>query len=201
MDGEQGGYPNSSQSHRSRGRGCSKKPARGLKVEKVPDTVFVSTEVSEPTSFDTTGVDGSDADASDPHSGPVSDAESSNPHSVAGDSVVDTDTDMEERAERKRAHAQPKVPFHGDDRSRGESSRFNNEPEVGNIGIFFGNRGLDLLTPVAYLRLQENDLTADPKSKSFEWAFPPECAVREMATLKRAGFCIFESAQRRCSQD
>ena len=48
---------------------------------------------------------------------------------------------MEARAERKRDSAQPTVSFVGDDRSRGESSEFNKEPEVSNIGIFSGNWG------------------------------------------------------------
>ena len=110
MDGEQGGYPNSSQSHRSRGRGCFENARGRSKSDRkrvqmgnmewrpktqsieVPDTVFGTTEVSEPTSFDTTVVaelramgDDSDADATN-HSDPVSDAESS---------VVESDEDME----------------------------------------------------------------------------------------------------------
>ena len=85
----------------------------------------------------------SDAEGSNPHSVPDSDAETttSNLHSIPGDSVVCSDSDMEEQAERKRANAQPKLAFHGDDRSRGESSIYNEEPEVGNIGFFFGNWG------------------------------------------------------------
>ena len=79
----------------------------------------------------------SDAEGSNPHSVPDSDAETttSNLHSIPGDSVVCSDSDREEQAERKRANAQPKLAFHGDDRSRGESSIYNDEPEVGNFGI------------------------------------------------------------------
>ena len=37
-----------------------------------------------------------------------------------------------------RARAQPLVQSHGEDRSRGESSKHNAEPEVGNAGCFCG---------------------------------------------------------------
>ena len=157
MDVEQGGYPNSSQSHRSRGSGCmgdarsrSKSESKGARLTWTPKAVkiidpgapenrrdtdmeFGTTEVSVPSG---------DADDSDAYGGAVSDAESSNPQSVPGDSVVGSDSDLEARVERKRARAQPRLSFVGDDRSRGESADHNNDPEVGNIGIFCGNWGL-----------------------------------------------------------
>ena len=142
MEGEQGGYPNSSQSHRSRDRGCitndrGRSKSAGKRVQLTWRPKTQSTEVAEPHAMQ----DVSDAEGSNPHSVPVSDAETSNLHSIPGDSVAGSDSDMEERDARKRAHAQPKLFFHGDDRSRGESSIYNAEPEVGNIGIFFGNWG------------------------------------------------------------
>jgi hypothetical protein len=55
----------------------------------------------------------SDAEGLNPHSVPESDAETmaSNLHSIPGDSVVCSDSDMEGRAERKRANAQPSWLF------------------------------------------------------------------------------------------
>ena len=110
---------------------------------------FGTTEVSDPpSSCSTTKIDEfharqrvSDADDSDAYGGAVSDAESSNAQSIPGDSVVDSDSDVEARARKRSARAQPRVKFLGDARSRGESSEFNDAPEVGNIGIVCGNLG------------------------------------------------------------
>ena len=141
MEGEQGGYPKFEQSYRSRGGGCfTKGRSRGGKRVQLSWKIKTQyTDNVEPHAMQYV----SDAEGSNPHSVPVSDAETSisNLHSIPGDSVVGSDSDMEERTERKRANAQPKLAFHGDDRSRGESSIYNDEPEVGNIGIFFGNWG------------------------------------------------------------
>ena len=126
------------ESYRSRGGGCSTNGrSRGGTREWRVKTQ--STDDAEPHAMQYV----SDAEGSNPHSVPDSDAETttSNLHSIPGDSVVCSDSDMEEQAERKRANAQPKLAFHGDDRSRGESSIYNEEPEVGNIGFFFGNWG------------------------------------------------------------
>jgi len=57
--------------------------------------------------------------------------------SIAGDSVASSDCEPETRSARK----QPTVPFEGE-RSRGASSKWNSEPEVGNCGFYFGNWGL-----------------------------------------------------------
>ena len=136
MKGEQGGDQGVAP-YRSRGRGRSTKGcSRGVK-QKVSWQIKTIAVEPQATHW------ASDAESSNPHSVPVSDAETagSNLNSIPGDSVVGSDTDMEERIERKRANAQPKLAFHGDGRSRGESSIYNAEPEVGNIGIFFGNWG------------------------------------------------------------
>ena len=160
MDGGQGSGSKSSQAHRSRGSACignarsrSKSSSRAVKKVWQPKEVRIqdpaTTEVSDPPSgCSTTKIDEfharqrvSDADDSDAYGGAVSDAESSNAKSIPGDSVVDSDSDVEARARKRSARAQPRVKFHGDARSRGESSKFNDEPEVGNIGIFCGNWG------------------------------------------------------------
>ena len=159
MDGQQGSGLKSSQAHRSRGSGCignarsrSQSNSQAAQKKWQPKEVRIvdpdTTEVSGPSGCSTDKIDEfhacqrvSDAVDSDAYGGGVSDAESSNPQSVPGDSVVGSDTDVEARAERKRANAQPRVSFVGDVHSRGESSEFNNEPEVGNIGIFCGNWG------------------------------------------------------------
>ena len=136
MKGEQGG-DQGVDPYRSRGRGGSTKGcSRGVKqkVSVQIQTVAVDSQARPCVS---------DAESSNPHSVPVSDAETvgSNLNSIPGDSVVNSDSDIEERVVRKRADAQPNVAFDGDVRSRGESSIYNAEPEVGNIGIFFGNWG------------------------------------------------------------
>ena len=104
----------------------------------------------------------SDAEGSNPYSVPDSDAETttSNLHNIPGDSVVCSDSDMEEQAERKRANAQPKLAFHGDDRSRGESSIYNEEPEVGNIGFFFGNWGTRASVDSAEIKRKRSETSA-----------------------------------------
>ena len=135
MEGEQGGYPKSEQLYRSRGGGCfTKGRSRGRKQAQVSwKAKTQSTDDGEPHAMQHV----SDAESSNTHSVPVSDAETSasNPYSIPGDSLVGSDSDMEERIKRKRSIAQPKLAFHGDGRSRGESSVYNGEPEVGNIGF------------------------------------------------------------------
>ena len=67
--------------------------------------------------------------------------------SVAGDTVADSsgaeiDEDETAVAARRQQRVAPKTPAQGNKNTgRGESSRHNNEPEVGNFGLFFGNWG------------------------------------------------------------
>ena len=63
--------------------------------------------------------------------------ESSGGASIAGDPVASSDFGPETRCARK----QPTVQFEGE-RSRGPSSKWNSEFEVGNCGFYFGNWGL-----------------------------------------------------------
>ena len=77
----------------------------------------------------------------DHHSG----AETHKKHSVVGDSVsgADTHEDQSAVAARRRQRVAPRTPVHRDpNRSRGESSKWNSEWEVGNFGLFFGNWGM-----------------------------------------------------------
>ena len=64
------------------------------------------------------------------------DDRSSVSHSIPGDSAASSGCE----SETQRACVQPLVPSHGDC-SRGESSKYNAEPEVGNVGFFCGNWG------------------------------------------------------------
>ena len=155
MKGEQGG-DQGVDPYRSRGRGGSTKGcSRGVKqkVSVQIQTVAVDSQARPCVS---------DAESSNPHSVPVSDAETagSNLDSIPGDSVVGSDTDMEERVERKRAYAQPNVAFHGDGCSRGESSIYNEEPEVGNIGFFFGNWGTRASVDSAEIKRKRSETSA-----------------------------------------
>ena len=72
----------------------------------------------------------------------------SNASSIAGDTVAtssraETDADPTEVAARRRELVAPTIRVQGDpNRSRGESSWRNEEPEVGDFGLFVGNWGL-----------------------------------------------------------
>ena len=67
--------------------------------------------------------------------------------SVAGDTVADSsgaeiDEDETAVAARRQQRVAPKTPAQGNPNTgRRESSRHNNEPEVGSFGLFFGNWG------------------------------------------------------------
>ena len=64
-------------------------------------------------------------------------------HSIAGDTLASSasETDHETKALMKRLRVQPKEPTQGESRSRGESSWWNKNWEVGNFGLFCGNWG------------------------------------------------------------
>ena len=64
------------------------------------------------------------------------DDRSSVSNSICGDSVVSSGCESA-----KRAVVQPRVQSHGDDRSRGRSSKYNAEPEVDNAGFSAGIGG------------------------------------------------------------
>ena len=91
-----------------------------------------------------------------PDNAPDSDSSSgvrsapSDMENVEGDSVVtlsDTETTLDKAAvaerqqERVSAAAFPETPFQGDPAEQKKHSRWNNEAEVGNFGLFFGNWG------------------------------------------------------------
>ena len=66
--------------------------------------------------------------------------------SIAGDRISsvggDSDGDLAAAAVVRQQRFAPPTRVEGEpDRSRGKSSKFNDEPEVGNLGIFFGNWG------------------------------------------------------------
>ena len=61
---------------------------------------------------------------------------------VASSSAADIDEDPIATAARRQERVAPTPQMHGDPtRSRGASSRWNKEPEVGNFGLHFGNWG------------------------------------------------------------
>ena len=64
-------------------------------------------------------------------------------HSIAGDTIASTGSETEQRPNRltEWLRVQPKEPKQGESRSRGESSWWNKNWEVGNFGLFCGNWG------------------------------------------------------------
>ena len=61
---------------------------------------------------------------------------------VASSSAADIDEDPIATLARRQERVAPTPKMHGDPtRSRGASSRWNKEPEVGNFGLHFGNWG------------------------------------------------------------
>ena len=70
------------------------------------------------------------------------DASQTDDSSIAGDTIASDASAAESEGEGKqKGRGRPKEPFQGESRSRGESSKWNKEPEVGNFGLFFGNWG------------------------------------------------------------
>ena len=103
----------------------------------------------------------------------ASDTEDDSMPSIAGDTVAsDTDPDQDPAASeaRQKARNTPSNQFEGnppEDRSRGASSEWNNEPEVGNLGIFCGNWGTTSANKKKSVKIrrrenQEKQLTKSP---------------------------------------
>ncbi|MDP7560003.1 MAG: hypothetical protein QF745_05635, partial [Planctomycetota bacterium] len=62
--------------------------------------------------------------------------------SVAESSNAESDESEATGAARRAQRIAPNAPQQGDPNIRRESSKWNDEPEVGNFGLFFGNWGL-----------------------------------------------------------
>ena len=82
--------------------------------------------------------------SSEPEGRHAADGEGSDCHSIAGDTAASEaeDETWNSHLAKHQQKVAPQIWLHGEpDRSRGESSKWNAEPEVGNIGVYFGNWG------------------------------------------------------------
>ena len=161
----------SDRTHRSRGTVPKKlvwAPKQEVPQETGADSSMLEeTEVAE---LGTTEVSGKDDIAE------FSDAESSAAFSIPGDSIASTIAEAtrlrlkySRRHETVRARAQPPVQSHGEDRSRGESSNYNAEPEVGNAGCFCGAAPSSLIGMTQILQPIDRDMHETLRRLALEW--------------------------------